>query len=146
MLFERALRATDGSEEERLRAKYWLSKCFLMLGRNTEALALFREVYVTAQDHADHELAYRSFFNQIDALRCIQKIEGTETSANLTRRLELIEEGLLWLHDIGRETWRAPILWQQSWALGSLGKVDRALDVAEEAYRVQKQFNGQDII
>jgi tetratricopeptide (TPR) repeat protein len=142
-LFERALRATGGTERDRLWAKFSLGECLRLSGRFTEALANFGEVYAAARDRVEfHELAYRSFYGQIETLRLIQEAGETETQANLTRRLELVEEGLSWLRDIGREEWRHALLYLQSGALQSLGEIEQALDAAEEAYRLAKKDPG----
>jgi len=140
-LYERALRTTGGTEEERLWAKHGLGDCFYTLGQYTEALAHYGEVYVTAKEQAEfHELAYHSFYSQIEILRKLQEAERTETNANLNKRLELVEEGLRWLRDIGRETWRHALLLHRADALWALGEREQALDAVEEAYRLVKEF------
>jgi HSP90 family molecular chaperone len=141
VLYERALQAHGGTEENRLRAKFWLGDCFRMLGRYTEALAHYDEVYMAARDR-DEFLTYYSYSFQIMVLRLIQETEGSnEYYDNLTRRLELIKEGLRWLQNIGREKWRHTLLYEQAFALASLGETERALDAAEEAYSVNKMFS-----
>jgi tetratricopeptide (TPR) repeat protein len=45
-LYEPAVQATDGTEENRLEAKLGLGNCLLTLGRHTEALAHLGQVYV----------------------------------------------------------------------------------------------------
>ena len=144
VLYERALQAPAGTEEKRLRAKFWLGDCFRMLGWYTKALVHYDEVYMAVRDRDEFfELAYYSFSFQIMALRLIQEAEGTNGHhANLTRRLELVEEGLRWLHDIGREEWRHTLLYEQAFVFESLGEMERALEVAEEAYRTCKRFGG----
>src|SRR2546421_493840 len=107
-LYERALRAPGGTEEDRFWAKFWLADSLSVLGRRPEALAHFGELYATTKNRVEfHELAYRGFYNQIQQFWGIQQVLGTETeAANINKRLELIEEGLAWLRDIGREEWR----------------------------------------
>lgn len=134
-LFTRALQATGGGEEERFRAKKYLSNCYLELGRYTEALASFGELYVATKDRPRfHDIAVYSFSSQIEVWQYIHESEG-QTEANAKKRLELVEEGLRWLQDIGKERWRYALLYHRAVALESLGKLEQALDTAEEVYR-----------
>jgi len=144
VLYERALQAHGSTEENRLRAKFWLGDCFRLLGRYPEALAHYDDVYASVRDRKEfHELAYYSYSFQIIVLRLIQEAEETnEHPVNLTRRLELVEKGLHWLHDIGHEEWRHTLLYEQAFALASLDNTERALDTAEEAYRTCEKFGG----
>ena len=139
LLFERALKVTGGTKEERFWAKNLLGVCLKVLGRYTEALAYSGEVYSEAKDSEHHENAIYSLINQIECFRYLQESQETETHFNLSRRKELIEEGLLWLRDIDREMWRHGLLSELAWVLDSLGEEEKALDVAEEAYRLRKR-------
>ena len=142
VLLERALKATGCTEEKRLWARYWLGVCFKMLGRLTEAIAYFGEVYTEANDSKHHELTYRSLLDQIVSLGLLQEIQQTETHTNLNKRKEIIEEGLLWLRDIDREKWRHALLSELADVINSLGEEEEALGIAEEAYRLKKRFGG----
>jgi tetratricopeptide (TPR) repeat protein len=140
-LYERALRAPGGMEEDRFWAKYWWAESLTILGRGPEALAHYGELYAATKDRVEfHELAYRAFFSQIQELWVIQQDLGTKTeTVNVNKRLELIAEGLAWLRDIGREEWRHALLLERAKALDHAGDLEQALDVAEEAYRIKQE-------
>ena len=95
-LYERALRAPGGMEEDRFWAKYWWAESLIILGRGPEALAHYGELYAATKDRVEfHELAYRAFFSQIQELWVIQQDLGTKTeTVNVNKRLELIAEDL----------------------------------------------------
>lgn len=143
VLYARALDTTGGTEVDRLQAKENLSECLRHIGRYTEAIAHFGEVYAAAKDCEHHELAYRSLVQQIRSLDLLQEAQESNTHANLNRQKELIEEGLCWLRDIGRENWRHMLLLHLAYVLESLDKTEDAFDVAEEAYRLRKKGFGQ---
>jgi len=140
VLIRHALKATGGTQEDRLLLKIGLGRCLKHTGQYTEAIAQFGEVYSEVKDSKHHELAYRSLVEQIDTLRVLQMAQDTETHTNLSRRKKLIEKGLCWLRDIGRERWRHMLLLDLSQVLSSLGETEKALDVAEEAYRLRKMY------
>jgi tetratricopeptide (TPR) repeat protein len=139
-LYERALRVPGGTEEDRFWAKLWLAESLSILGRRPEALAHDGELYAATKDRIEfHELAYRGFHHQIQELGLIQRNLGTRTEeANINTRLELIAEGLAWLRDIGREEWRHALLLERAKALEDADDLEQALDVAEEAYRIEQ--------
>ena len=141
VLLERALKTAGGTEEKKLRARLQLADCFRMLGRYTEAMAYYGEVYTEANDSKHHELTFRSLINQIECLEKIQDIQQTGTHTNLNKRKEIIEEGLLWLRDIDREKWRPSLLLRLAEVINSLGEEEEALGIAEEAYRLEKRFD-----
>jgi tetratricopeptide (TPR) repeat protein len=140
--YERAFKAAGGSEVERLWVRYWMGDCLEVLGRYSEALTWLGELYVETRNRPEmYELAFRALFVQVEAFRHLQRSEGIETEENLHKRLEVIDEGRRWLRDIGRETWRPALLLARADALESLGDLEGALDAAEEAFRVQKDFD-----
>ena len=140
-LYERALRALGGTEVDRCWAKFWLAVSLGNLGRRPEALAHHGELYAATKNRIEfHELAYRTFFSQIQEFSMIQYNLGTGTeAANVNKRLELIAEGLAWLQDIGREEWRHALLLERAKALEDARDLEQALDVAEEAYRINQE-------
>jgi tetratricopeptide (TPR) repeat protein len=140
-LYERALRAPGATEADRCWAKFWLADSLNTSGRRLEALAHYGELYAATKDRVEfYELAYRTFFAQIQQLWMIQQSLGTETeAANVNKCLKLIAEGLAWLHDIGREEWRHALLLERAKALNDAGDLEQALDVAEEAYRINQE-------
>jgi tetratricopeptide (TPR) repeat protein len=140
-LFERALHAKGGTTKQRLDAKYGLCDCLRMLGRYTEAIAYLGELYIEALDQSDYEYAYHALYQKIDTIRCIEESQERETPKNLKRRLKMIEDGLQWLKDIGREEWRHALLYNKAYVLWSLGKREDALDTAEEGYAMYKKHD-----
>ena len=135
-LYERALQAGGGTEEERLEAGVPLAECLLMTGQHTEGLAHLSELYTATHDRPGFEsIAYRALYYKVDALR---NLEGSVTEPNYERRLQIIEDGLRWLHDIAHEEWRHALLVMKSYVLAGQLKLAEALDAAEEAYRLRK--------
>ena len=141
LLYERALRAPGGTEEDRCWAKLWLAHSLSVLGRRPEALAHYGELYAATKDRVEfHGFAYRGFHHQIQEIWLIQQNLGAKTeAANINKRLELIAEGLAWLRDIGREEWRHALLLERAKALDDADDLEQALDVAEEAYRIKQE-------
>jgi tetratricopeptide (TPR) repeat protein len=140
LLYERALRAPGSSGLDRLWAKYWVSDCFFLLGRATEAIALQSELYLECWNRPEsYEIAFRALYRQIDTLVRLQSGELSTTKA--TTLLKLADDGLRWLRDIGHEDWRPALLVIRASILEELEDSSGALDACEEAYRVDKEFN-----
>ena len=140
-MFERALMIEGGDNNKRLWAKYWLADCNRMMGRYPKALAILGEIYIELRDKTGHrELAYRCLFDQISCAISIREYLGSIEKTGSDNILGLIEEGLQWLRDIGLEYWRAALLLRRSEVLWSMGEKERALDDAEEAYRLNLEF------
>jgi tetratricopeptide (TPR) repeat protein len=141
-LYERALRGSGGGNRERLWARNWAGVCLRLAGRYPEALIRMGELYLETYNQAEtYELAFRSLLEQLESISALQRSNDTATDENLKKRLDMVEEGLRWLRDIGKETWRPALLSNRAETLLVLGESEQALDAAEEAYRVAKQFN-----
>jgi hypothetical protein len=137
--YERALRAPDARDDQKLSAKRDLARCYIYVGRN-EATALLDEV-IAATENIDSEemfdLGYHSRYDQVLNFRAIMESEpGPEI---IKRHLNFIQKDCLeWLRKYDREHMKAPLLVEMAIAYFYQGNYDLALDTAEESYSLKK--------
>jgi hypothetical protein len=137
--YERALRAPDAREDQKLSAKRYLARCYIYLGRN-EATALLDEV-IAASENIDSEemfdFSYHSRYDQILNFRAV--MESEPSPEKIQHLLNFIQKDCLdWLCKYDREYMKAPLLVEMAIAYFYQGNYDLALDTAEESYSLPK--------
>ncbi len=121
-----------------MRARYYLAECYRHSGELIKSLTILGEIYVATKSKPElFALANESYCYYIRNLIQIQKVEDEMTEERLSRIMEIIQEGLQWLLDIGKYECRGLLLINLADVLWSLGKKDQALVVSEEAYRLK---------
>jgi tetratricopeptide (TPR) repeat protein len=138
--YDRALRANNGDEEQRLRTQCDLGHCLIMSGRHAEALANVGEAYASGLGNSDTLIhVFRAFYLQMESLYRLHEIHNGDSEAGLTRLKSLLEEGLVWLVDINRPGWRCTLLFLKAKILWKLGQRARAFELSEIAFREKEQ-------
>ena len=139
-LFEKASRAKGGSDFDRLSVTLSISECCLFLGETLRAIELQRELYRECVHRpAFQEIAFRGLFLLVHS--AVQHHWGEFSPAQGKGLLKLVDNGLRWLKEIGKEKWRPALLRVRSQVFEEMKNIKGALADSEEAFRGAKEFH-----
>jgi tetratricopeptide (TPR) repeat protein len=138
-LYEQALEQPDMPGSLGLEIRHDLARCYLFMGKFTEAITEFSQIHVaTRHDPAHDALSYRALFEELQTIRIMKDVSDGQFDAH-DEHEHLIEDGLQWLDSIGKWNWRAPLLIEKAKMYAQQHRYALALDSAEEAFAAAKR-------
>jgi tetratricopeptide (TPR) repeat protein len=140
-LFMQASNIPGITESENLLARRWLGASYYITGRYSEAVSQFDEILKTCKhDERYYVLACDTFQFQIHTFVAIADI--IRTKEKYEQVLCEIEKVLTWMKDVRHDRDRHCILLDKARVFGKMGNIEKAFDIAEEAYAEKKLFHG----
>jgi tetratricopeptide (TPR) repeat protein len=129
------------TEREHLLSRRWLGASYYITGRYSEAVSQFDEILKVCQhDERYYVLACDTFQFQIHTFVAIADI--IRTKEKYEQVLLEIDKVLTWMKDVQHDRDRHCILLDKARVLGKMGSIEKAFDVAEEAYDEKKSYHG----
>jgi tetratricopeptide (TPR) repeat protein len=140
-LFMQASNLPGITESENLLARRWLGASYYITGRYSEAISQFDDILkICKHDERYYVLACDTFQFQIHTFVAIADIIRTKEKYNQV--LSEVEKVLIWMKDVHHDRDRHCILLDKARVLGKMGNIEKAFDIAEEAYAEKKSFHG----
>jgi len=140
-LFLQASSIPGIADREKFMAKRWSGASYYLTGRYSEAVSQFDDILKVCQhDERYYVLACDTFQYQVHTFVAIADI--IRTPEKYAQVLSEIEKVLFWIKDVRIDRYRHSILLDKARVLGKMGNIEKAFEIAEEAYAEKKSDSG----